>query len=74
MVFPNTLTANDKYPFRHGENLSTQIQMHLSLKQKTFSHFLNQFLQCTSNLKRFEKKDDRSSYFISEITDCQRIG
>ena len=55
-MFRNTLTANDKYPYRHGENLSTQIKMHLSLKQKTSSHFFNPFLHCTSNLKRFEKK------------------
>ena len=30
--------------------------MHLSLKQKTSSHFFNLFLQYASNFKRFEEK------------------
>ena len=50
------------------------IQMHLSLQPKIFSDFLVPFLESTSNFKHFEKKDDRHSYFISEITDCERLG
>ena len=73
-MYCDTFTANDKYPFRDRENLSTSIQMQLSLKQKTFSHFLNQFPESTSHFKSFEKKDDRQSYFISEITACQKLG
>ena len=73
-VYCNTLTANDKYPFRDRENFSTPIQMQLSLKQKTFSHFFNQFPESTSHFKSFEKKDDRQSYFITEITACQKLG
>ena len=68
------MTANDKCPDRDCENLSFPIQMQLSLKPKPFSDSFVQFLKYLSNFKHFEKKDDRHSYFISEITDCQRPG
>ena len=55
-VFRNTLTAKEKYPVRDSENLSSTIQMQLSL----------------NILKK--TKDHHYSYFISEITDCQRLG
>ena len=35
--------------------------------------FFPAFLDCTSNFIHFEKKDDRHSYFISEIRDCERF-
>ena len=60
-MFRNTLTANDKYPFRDRENLLSAIQMEFSLKLKTFSDFLVPFLDSTSNFKHFGKKDDRHS-------------
>ena len=73
-MFPNTLNANDKYPALDCVNLSSPIQMQLSLKLKIIADFLAPFLQSTSNFKLFEKKDDCHSYFISEITDCERLG
>ena len=73
MKFPNTLTANDKYPARDSENFSSPIQMQFSLKPKTFSDFFVSFHESTSNFKNFERKDDCQSYFISEITDCERL-
>ena len=73
-VFRNTLTANDKYPVRDCVNLLSPIQMQLSLKPTIFSHFFVPFLESTSNFKHFEKKDDSHSYFISEITHCERVG
>ena len=73
-MFRNTLTANDKYPVRDCVNLLSPIQMQLSLKPTIFSHFFVPFLESTSNFKHFEKKDDRHSYFISEITDYERVG
>ena len=73
-VFRNTLTSNDKYPVRDCVNLLSPIQMQLSLKPTIFSHFFVPFLESTSNFKHFEKKDDRHSYFISEITDSERLG
>ena len=58
-MFVNTLTANDRYPVQDYENLRLQIQVHLSLKRKSFSKFLVLFLESTSNFKNFEKEDDR---------------
>ena len=72
-MFRNTLTANGKYPVRDCENLSSPIQMQLSLNPKTFSDSSVQLLAFSSNFEYFGKKDDRHSYFISEITDCQRL-
>ena len=70
----NTLTANDKYRVWDCVNLRSPIQMQLSLKPAVFSDFSVPFLDSTSNFKHFEKKDDRDSYFISEVTDCERLG
>ena len=60
-VFVNTLTADDKCPLQDCENLPLPIQMQLSEKRKTFSHFFVLFPESTSNFKRFEKKDNRHS-------------
>ena len=68
------MTANDKYPVRDCENLSFPTQMQLSSKPKSFADSFVPFLDSTSNFEHFEKKDARHSYFISEITDCQRLG
>ena len=68
------MTANDKYPVRECVNFSSPIQMELSLKAKVFSHSFVPSLEFTSDFKDFEKKDDRHSFFISEITDCERVG
>ena len=73
-MFRKTLTANDKSPVRDCENLSTPTQMQLSLKPKTIYDYFLQYLEDTSNFKHFEKKDDRLSYFMSEITDTERLG
>ena len=73
-MFVNTLTANGKYPVQGCENLQLPIQMQLSDKQNNFSQFFVPFLESTSNFKHFEKKDDRHAYFLSEITECERLG
>ena len=73
-MFRETLNENDKYPVRDCENLSSSIQMQLSLNPKSFSGSFVPLLESTSNLKHFEKKVYRHNYFISEITDCQRLG
>ena len=73
-MFRNTLTANDNYPVQDCENLSSSIQMHLSLKPKIFSDLFVPFLESTSNYKHFEKIDDRNTYLLSEITECERLG
>ena len=73
-MFRNTLTANDKYPFRDRENLLSPFQMQLFLKVKTFSDFFVPFLESTSNFKHSEIKDDRHSCFITEFTGRERLG
>ena len=73
-MFRNTLTANGKDPVRDCVNFWTPIQMQLSLKPTIFSNFFVLFLESTSDFKHFEEKDGRHSYFISEITDCERLG
>ena len=73
-MFRNTLTANDNYPVQECGNLLSPIQMQLYFKPTIFSDVFVSFLESTSNFKHFEKKDDRHSYFISEITECEKLG
>ena len=73
MLFRKKLTANDKYTVRDCVNLSSPIQMQLSLKSTIFSDIVVPFLESTSNSKHFEKKDDRHTCFISEITECEKL-
>ena len=48
--------------------------MQLSLKPTIFPALFVPFPKSTSNLKHFEKNDDRHSYIISDITDCETLG
>ena len=68
----NTLPADEKYPFPNTDNLTTPIQMQLSQKQ-TFSQFFASFLKSMLNFTYFEKKDDPYRFFISEITDSEKV-
>ena len=52
-MFRDTLTNNDKDPVR---DLSSPINMQLSLKPKTFSDSFVPLLESRSNSKHFEKK------------------
>ena len=72
-VFFKTSTGDGKYSDQDCENLPLGIQMQLSKKRKNFSQFLVPFLKYTSNFKRFEKKDNRHSYCVSEITDREKM-
>ena len=67
-LFVNTLTDDDKYFLLYRDNLTQQIQILLSEKRKTFSHFFSEFLKSTLNFEHFQKKDDRHSRCISQIT------
>ena len=73
-MFRNALSANEKYSVLDCVNLWSPIQMQLSLKPTIYSDFFVPFLESTSNFKHFEKKDDRHTYFLSEITECERLG
>ena len=39
-----------------------------------FSGFFIAYLECDSNLKHFEKKDEHPSLVISEIVDSETVG
>ena len=43
----NTLAADEKYPILNRDNLTIPVQMQVSWKEKTFSHFLAAFLKST---------------------------
>ena len=60
-VLVNTLTTDGKYPVQGCENLRLPIQMQLSEKRKTFFGFFVPFLDSTSNLQHFERKNHRHS-------------
>ena len=69
----NTLAADEKYLVLYRENLTIPIQMELSQRQKTFSEFFASFFKSIWNFNHFESKDDRHSFFISEITDSENV-
>ena len=56
------------------QNFPQQIKTSISQKQKTFAGFFIEFLECSSNLELFEKKDEHPSLIISEIIDSERVG
>ena len=61
LVSVKTLTADGKYLVQDCENFQLPIQMQLSEKEKTFSQFFDPFVEYKTNLKDFERKDDRHS-------------
>ena len=63
-----TLTDDEKYSLLYRENLTQPIQILLSQKRKTFSHFPPAFLKYTLNFDYFQKKYDPHSRIISKIT------
>ena len=73
-VLGNILSANQKYSVREYENLLTLPQIQLSSKLKPFPDFLVPFVENTLKFEHLSKKDDRHTYFISEITNCERLG
>ena len=63
-----TLTDNYKYSLLYRHKLTPPIQILLSRKQKTFSHFFFRFFKSRLNFAHFQKKDDPHSRCISQIT------
>ena len=55
-LFGNKITDDDKYSLLYRENLTQAIQIILSEKPKTFSHFSSDFLKSTLNFKHFQEK------------------
>ena len=50
-----------------------QIQMQLSLEEKTFSEFFTVFSNSRLNLNNFDKTDNLYRFWISEITDSENV-
>ena len=67
-LFVNTLTDDAKYSLLYRDNLTQQIQILLSQKQKTFSPLSSKMLKPTLNFEHFQKKDDPHSRCSSQIT------
>ena len=64
----DTLTDGGKDSLLYRDNLTQPIQILLSQKQNTFSHFFSAFLKPTSNFEHFRKKDDPHSRCSAQIT------
>ena len=62
------MTVYDKHYLLNRDNLTQQIQMQLSEKQKTFSEFFFAVVKSILNFKHFPKKDDPASWLISGNT------
>ena len=73
-LFVNTLTAEYMYSRRNVQTFTQQVQMPLSLKQKSFPQFFIDFLKSTWNGEHFQKKGESSSLSISEIIYAKRGG
>ena len=52
-LFVNTLTADDKHYLLNRDNLTPPIELQLSQKQKSFSHFFFVSLKSILNFKHF---------------------
>ena len=55
-LFIKTLSADGKFSLFNRENLTQQIQMQLSWKQKTFSEFFSAFSKSSLNFEHFQRK------------------
>ena len=64
----HTWTDDDKYSLLYRDNVTQPIQILLTEKQKSFSHFSSSFFKSTLNFDLFAKKDDPHSRCISQIT------
>ena len=69
--FVHTLTADYQYSRENRENFWEQVPMQISRKLKIFSGSFIAFLESTSNLEYFQKKDQSHSLSITEISNCQ---
>ena len=68
------MTVNDKHYVLNRDNLTPQIQMQLSQKQKTACEFFLGFLKSILNFKLLPTKDDPLSWCISGTTGSGKYG
>ena len=71
-LFPNTLSADDKYSLLNRDNLTQPIQMELSQKEKLFSQFLFALSKSTLNFEHFQRKNCPPSWCISDLKDSEK--
>ena len=71
-LFVNTLITDDKYSSRNIQNLTQQLLMAISQKQKTFYRIFITFLKSRTNSDNFVKKDESPSWSIYEIIDGEK--
>ena len=68
------MTADDKHYLLNRDNLTQQIEMQLSKKEKTFSEISFAFLNSLLNFKHLPTKDDPHSWCISGSTGSEKYG
>ena len=68
------MAADDKYSLLNIDNVTQQIQIQLSKKQKTFSKPFSTISKYWSNFEYFEKTFEPHRLRISDIMDCGRRG
>ena len=56
------------------QNFPQQLQTPISQKQKIFSGFFIEYLECALNLEHFGKEDEHPSPVISKIIDSETVG
>ena len=62
-----TLATGEKYPVLNRDNLTIQIQMQLSQKQKSFSGFVAIVSKSRLNFEHFEKRKMALTAFVVQI-------
>ena len=67
------MLADRVYLVLHRNNLTVEIQMELSQKQKTFSEFFSPFLKSVWRFEHFFKKEDSHRFYISEFTESKNL-
>ena len=68
------MNADGKYSLLNKDNLTQQIQMIISQKEKFFSPFFPAFSKSSWNFEHFQKKDDSASWGISKIMESEKQG
>ena len=71
--FLNTLTTGDNYSVVTRDNWMQTIQMHLSQKQKIFSHFFAAFFESALNLEYFQKKMTLIAYVFPKLPTTEDV-
>ena len=66
-LFVNTLSADDKHYLLNKDNLTQEIQMQVSQKQKKFSEFIFAFIKSILNFKNFPQKITLTADVLPDI-------